>query len=204
MRLRILAVCAACCGIVYSLFYTDVVLWVEFFWECAFIIVNIFNVIKLISERRNLFLTEEEADIHRVLFRLMPLFDFKKLIASGTWIEFDSGDIIIQEGEHVTEVSVISRGHADILSGKKVVAHCSNGALLGEMSYVTGEPASATVQAAEKSRCIQWDHEELRNLSEKNENIRHGFQAALSENLIRKLQRHKAVQEKPVKKRRKR
>ena len=81
--------------------------------------------------------------------------------------------------------------HLAAVSGNRVVAYCKKGALLGEMSYVTGETANATVRAAEKMRFVQWDHADLKRLSEKNELLMQGFQTAMNENLIRKLKLHR-------------
>ena len=191
LKLRILAIFAGCCGIVYSLFYTNSILWVELIWETAGISVNSFHIIRLLRERNNLFLTKEEAELYNGLFHMMNVFDFKKLISHGVWTEFEENETIINEGQSVSKISVIGSGMAEIISGKRVVAHCQKGALLGEMSYVTGEPATATVRAAEKTRCLQWDHDKLRTISAKNSALLQGFQIAMNENLIRKLQRHK-------------
>lgn len=191
LHLRILAICGALCGIVYALFYTDVILWVDLIWETGFVAINSFHVVILARERFHFSLTDEEMEIYRVLFSNMPVFEFRRLILAGEWKNFSEGEVVIRENEHVSIIAIISSGHADIIAGGRTVAQCGKGALLGEMSFVTGETASATVQASEPMRCVVWEHSNVRHIIDSNEILRQGFQSALSENLIRKLQRHK-------------
>jgi hypothetical protein len=194
LRLRILAIVAGSCGIVYSLFFADFILWVEFSWESAFITVNLYHIAMLLRERGNFFLNDEEAALYTMTFPHMKKYDFRKLLTAGGWRSYDTDDIIISEGSRVGVILVIGTGSADILAEKKRVASCSSGALLGEMSYITGESASATVRAAGPTRCFVWEQEALRKITEKNEPLKQGLQSALNENFIMKLKKHRDME----------
>jgi len=66
---------------------------------------------------------------------------------------YSSGDLIVSEGELGGELYLLRSGSADIscLSGGKSVrvASAGEGSLFGEMSFLTGDVASATVTAVE-------------------------------------------------------
>ena len=67
---------------------------------------------------------------------------------------FAAGTVIVAEGDYLEEMYVLREGTADVvLVDRKGAEHFVNtvhaGEAIGEMSLLTGTPASATVRAAE-------------------------------------------------------
>jgi CRP-like cAMP-binding protein len=70
--------------------------------------------------------------------------------------EYQASDVIVMQGDAGGELYLLRTGSADITcrsDGKNLrVASIGEGALFGEMSFLTGDPISATVTA--KEACI--------------------------------------------------
>ncbi len=70
-----------------------------------------------------------------------------------------------------------------------IVGVCGPGDFLGEMSFLTGKPASATVRVANETRCCVFDPGVLKVLIEKNPAIRQTLEYSFNRNLVGKLER---------------
>jgi CRP-like cAMP-binding protein len=88
---------------------------------------------------------------------------FDKFAKVATYQEFQPGDVIIQEGEQKDALMVIEKGQVEVskgdlslyaedqkiatVSGDRKFCDVFRGDILGEMSLIDVEPASATVRA---------------------------------------------------------
>jgi NTE family protein len=86
------------------------------------------------------------------VFDGLPATEVAALLARLETRVYTDGATVIAEGDHPHTMYVIADGLADIvMSGRDGEEHSLNrlgaGAMLGEMSLLTGEPASATVRA---------------------------------------------------------
>lgn len=76
------------------------------------------------------------------------------LSKNGTIRTLPAGDRLIAQGEHVQDLFVITDGWFDVTVQNAPVARVSVGDILGEMSFVEKQGASATVTAAESARVL--------------------------------------------------
>jgi CRP-like cAMP-binding protein len=99
----------------------------------------------------------------RPLFSGISSEAFKKFAQIATYQEFQPGEVIITEGEQKDALMVIEKGQVGVfksdpslfaddqqvatLSGDKKFCNIFRGDILGEMSLIDVEPASATVRA---------------------------------------------------------
>ena len=67
------------------------------------------------------------------------------------------------------------------------IARLSRGAFVAEISFLTGEPASADVVTKNEVICILWKNERLKNLKKDNLPFWMKLQHALTEDLIKKV-----------------
>jgi len=103
---------------------------------------------------------------------------------------FASGSIVMVEGDRPREMYVVEAGLADIFVADRMgVEHQVNrvgpGSTLGEMALFTGEPASATVRAAEDLELIVLREDEFRRAATAVPRIYHNLGAILSQKLFR-------------------
>ncbi len=77
--------------------------------------------------------------------------------------EFDgAGTVLIEAGNVVTEVSIITEGVADVLDGDgTVISTLGPGEIIGELAFITGQQASATVTCRERVESIRLGHKTL-------------------------------------------
>lgn len=69
--------------------------------------------------------------------------------------EFPKGSLLIKEGDSNTTLYFIRSGRAEVLLAGEVVAILQNvGDVIGEMSVVTGRPASTTIRASADMACF--------------------------------------------------
>ena len=67
------------------------------------------------------------------------------------------------------------------------VARSRDGTLIGEMSYVQGGGATATVRVLRPTRYLSWSRKELRRLLKRNPTMDLAMQTVFSMDLTRKL-----------------
>ena len=72
----------------------------------------------------------------------------------------------MEEGQATPQLVFIARGAASVEKGGTIVGVCGPGDFLGEMSFLTGKPASATVRVANEVRCCVYDPAALKALAQ--------------------------------------
>jgi CRP/FNR family transcriptional regulator, cyclic AMP receptor protein len=104
---------------------------------------------------------------------------------------FNSGDEIFAEGDDAFSLYIVKYGSVRIRrSGKSDavdVAQVGTGAHFGEMSFVDGEPRSATAVALEKSEILQIDFGDLKSQFEKNPDVAVKFYRSIANFLCGRL-----------------
>ena len=78
---------------------------------------------------------------------------------------FNSGDIILQEGQTGLGCFIILSGKVQIIKDfdtprQRLIAELDSGEIIGEMAVIDDKPHSASVRAMEKTQCImieRWD-----------------------------------------------
>lgn len=82
-------------------------------------------------------------------------------------LEFNKGQVIFREGQTAKHAYLIRSGKVAIykdVNGRKVfVAFMVPGQILGEMAIITGEPRSASAEAAEFCELLVMDEKTLQN-----------------------------------------
>jgi CRP-like cAMP-binding protein len=104
---------------------------------------------------------------------------------------FNPGDDVFSEGDKASSLYIVKYGSVRIRrSGKSDavdVAHVGTGAHFGEMSFVDGEPRSATASVLEKSEIVQIDFNALKSHFEKHPSVAVKFYRSLANFLCGRL-----------------
>ncbi|OIO60080.1 MAG: hypothetical protein COZ46_06010 [Verrucomicrobia bacterium CG_4_10_14_3_um_filter_43_23] len=188
LTLRWISVMGYAMWIAYLLTQTAV-LWIAILWSFLFILVNLFRIYLIYKENRGVSFSEEEKDLFLTVFQNFTPVEFMRLIKQATWVDFDKGEKLIDEGGQVKDIMLIYKGSAN------VVAHGIERALLlpdqfvGEMSYLSGHPASASVVANEPMRIVKWSQEDLKAFTRRQPSLKNAFLSLLTTDLSTKLRR---------------
>jgi NTE family protein len=103
---------------------------------------------------------------------------------------FPAGTTVLAAGDQLLEIYIIQSGQADILVlDRHGAEHCINrigpGSTFGEMSFFTGDPASATVRAVEELEVLALSQSDFPQIAADFPRIYRNLGAILSERLAR-------------------
>lgn len=133
-------------------------------WDVVFIAINLFQIYRLIADHRRLRHLHELHLLTQGAFCGLSRTQLARLVAAGTWRTFEPGDQITREGEPVSEMLLICDGLVVVEAQGQAVARLHGGSLVGELAFVSGKPASATVTVEQPVRALALDMEKLRKL----------------------------------------
>ena len=145
--LRVLAVLALGLEGIYFYFGSTRPLWVGIGWAAVFVAINIVQLVLMTRERLAVRLSERERLLHRGLFAELTSVQFNRFLHSGVWRQVDEGALLTTRGEPVPELLLIVEGSVKVTVGDQIIALQQAGSFVGEMSFMSGEQASATVSA---------------------------------------------------------
>jgi len=131
--------------------------------------------------------TPDEQGMVETLFNELPKTRARHLLDQGVWLRGEAGDMLTREGEPVDHLYYLAEGEARVLSGEIEVGRCGKGDLVGELTVLSGETASATVVLETPARFWCAPADDLRPYVEAHEEIRraieHGFATVLKAKL---------------------
>jgi hypothetical protein len=185
--LRLLTVLACIAGIIFNYFVPATPLWVVIYWNLLFLAINVVQIGIIVKERREVTFTEEEKELYETLFKNFAPFEFMKLLRVGRWLEAKKDQVLAVEKKSLDSVMLIYNGLVQVEAGGQTLAQLKDGSFIGEMSFITGGDATATVKAVVPTRYLSWSKEDLRQLLNRNPSMRFAMQTVLSTDLTRKL-----------------
>jgi hypothetical protein len=156
-------------------------------WESALVLINVGQLLLLWWDRRHERMSEDEQFLARSVLRGESRSTAIRLLRSGEWREVEAGTPLTVEGEKVPHLMFVAEGAARIVKGGQMVAICSRGEFLGEMSFISGDTATATAVADKPMRIITFDNQKLTALMQRDPRVRRGIEASFNRDLMAKL-----------------
>lgn len=185
--LRLLTILSCFAGIAFNFIVPTTPLWTVIYWNILFAVINIVQVAVIIKQRSGVHFTDEEKELHDTLFKNFAPFEFMKLMRVGKWLEAKDGEVLTTEQKPLDSVMLIYNGLVGVESKGKEVAKLKDGNFIGELSFITGGAATATVRALRPTRYVSWPKEAVRQLLNRNPSMKFAMQALLSTDLSKKL-----------------
>lgn len=184
-RTRALVAVAALIGLAHSLFWTGNM--ITAFWWALLLVASLLMLAKRLVANRTVRFTAEEDQMVKGLLAELPRSRARHLLDQGFWLSGHRGDILTREEEAVTHLFFLSAGEARVMSHGRQVGTCRPGDLIGEVTVLTGDQASATVILNGPARFWCAPATVLRPYIEAHEDVRraleHGFTASLKAKL---------------------
>ncbi len=138
-------------------------------------------------ERRSVRFSDDEKGMLDAMVAGLSQARARHLIDQGIWLTGTEGDVLTREGEPVEHLYYLAEGEARVMSQGSQVGLCRAGDLVGELTVLSGEKASATVILNGPARFWCAPAEDLRPYVEAHEDIQraieHGFATALKAKL---------------------
>ena len=70
-----------------------------------------------------------------------------EVVNASEWKDFDTGNVIVTEGEPETAFYIIAKGGVEVVKNDKVVGLMKQGDCFGEIAFLTRQPRNATIMA---------------------------------------------------------
>lgn len=185
--LRLLTAISSSCYVLYYFIFPAEPLWLDILTEGALVLVNVVMLLVLTLKRGKSPMSSREKEIHEGLFYELSQFEFYKILKTGKWQSFKPGKKLLNQGEKVEAIYLVYTGEVEVVLADENRITLRDGALLGEMSFVSDEPANADVYVTAPSEMLVWDQGKLWKLLEKNPALKIHFSEIINKDLMKKL-----------------
>lgn len=185
--LRLLAVVAFTMLLPFNYHVPNGPLWAPIGWNVLFLGINLAQAWRLVLERRPVRLSFDQQRLYQALFSALRPRQFLALLATARQGAHGRGQIIVEAGRVLEQLSLVSDGSVRVEVDGREIAELGEGRFVGEMSYLTGDPPRASVVAGVACRCVHWPVSALRGFLDANPEIRAVMQNLLGADLARKL-----------------
>ena len=157
------------------------------FWELMLVCVNVGHLMMLWYYAKRARFSDDEKVLIANLDPSVSRRTVRRLLRLGTWRSVEPETVLIEEGRPVTNLVFVAEGLAQVERGDRIIAVCGAGDFLGEMSFVSGKPANATVRTARPGRILSFPQSALRQAMRNDEDLRQAVESGLNRNLVGKL-----------------
>jgi hypothetical protein len=187
--LRAIAIVALTLEGIYFYVGSDKPLWVGIFWAFVFVLINAVQLLRIYREHSAVRLSADDKLLHLGVFSELTTVELQRLINIGRWRSMPAGTVLTEENQPVPEVLVMVKGSAKVVVGDRFVASVHAGSLVGEISFVTKQMATATVTALEACRIFAVDAAKLEALFLKHPEMERRVHRVVELDLTTKLTR---------------
>lgn len=164
--------------------------WPIVAWAMAFVAINLGHSAWLVYERHLIRLTEDERRLYETAFQKLDAVSVRKLLRRGSWKTVEDQACLARQGVHLEQLQLIGSSQAAVLLGGRIVARLTTGNFVGEIAFLNGEPATATVVATSPLKCLVWKKDDLERLFTRRPELQQVFHAAVGRDLAGKIASH--------------
>lgn len=185
LLLRLLMLAASGLYLVYYYHATAGPLWDSVITTAMLGGVNLAMISVVVLERTTLSMSSESA----VLFHHFPMLtpgQFRRLLKSARFVSISEPVVLTREGEPVDRLWYVYDGVLQVDKAGQM-ARIDNAMFVGELAFLTGAPASASVTVEAGARYLEWDARALRALIGKRPGLHVALQAQFNADLVRKV-----------------
>ena len=180
LYLRILSILASLFSVFYNYTIPAEPMMIAIGWNFVFVAVNLYHVAVLIYEKRPVKMAPKDSELYETMFKEMTPVEFLKITKIADWRLYKSGEHIVQQNNPVMDLHLIYNGTVDVVVGNKKVAELKDGQFVGEMSFLTEKPATATCIVKHDTECLVWKQPEFKDLLKRNPSLYFTIQSLLS------------------------
>ena len=184
-RARLLAALAGLVGALNA--WINLADGVTAFWWGLVFVASILLLAKRVAERGTVRFTPDEDKMRTALFSALARSRARHLLDQGFWLTAREGDVLTQEGEPVSHLYYLAEGEAVVSSHGRPVGRCRAGDLIGEVTVLSGDQASATVTVASPARFWCAPASVLRPYVDMHDDVRRALEQGFTKSMRAKL-----------------
>ena len=178
--LRVVSILASLFSVFYNFYIPVEPMWLAINWNIVFVLVNVYHIAVIIYEKRPIKMAPKDKELYETLFKDLSPVEYLKISKVARWETYKSGEKIIKQGAPVLDLILIYNGTVDVAVDNKAVAQLKDGQFVGEMSFLTEKPATATCMVKHDTECMIWNQESFKDLLKRNPSLYFSIQSLLS------------------------
>jgi CRP-like cAMP-binding protein len=186
--LRVAAVISMVLEIIYFM-YSGGDLMTGIVWTVVFICINAYQLFWLMRERLSFRLPEKEGPLLREALAGLDDMQISKLLKAAEWKDFQPGEILTRKAAPVDALYFLCSGRANVEVNRSLVTFLEKGSFVGEIAYLTGNPATATVVIDEPARVLQFSKMRMAKVTAADPQINSIIYQLLGRDLAMKMRR---------------
>jgi hypothetical protein len=183
--LRFLLFAGSCFYVTYYFVSAATPLWEAILWSGVLMSANVYVMVVLFLDRRHRALTPDEQRLMAVFAALTPG-HFRRLMKVANWVTAGEPTILTWEGKQPDSLFFVLDGDIVISKAERRFT-VKPGVFIGEIAWLLGTPATATVELPLGARYVEWDTAHLRTLLARAPDLRVAFEGMLNRDLAGKL-----------------
>ena len=161
----------------------------SFLIQVSWIVISIVGLARMAFHARMLRFTAAEVELASSALPGLPRVELRKLLDQGRWSTHFTGTTLARQGEQVSDLIYVASGRAAVMRDGAQIAEITTGSFIGEITCLTGGPATATVVVSGRMRCFRIDAETLREYVQGRPGTLEHLERAFGADLRRKLER---------------
>jgi hypothetical protein len=158
-------------------------------WTLLFIVINAYHLQNLIRDRMSLRLPEKDAPLLREALAGLDDAQINRLLKAAIWRDFAAGEKLTRQDAPLDALYFLLSGRANVVINNKDVAFLEKGSFVGEIAYLTGNPATATVIIDEPSRALEFSRMRMAKVTAGDDQINGIIYQLLGRDLAMKMRR---------------
>jgi Cyclic nucleotide-binding domain len=186
--LRVTAVFSMFLEIIYF-YYSGGDLSIGIGWTVLFIAINAVQLSFLLRDRWSLRLPEQDAPLLRSALQGLSDAQIARLLKAADWLDCKTGDVLTRKDVPLDALFFMCSGRANVLVENVSLAHLEKGSFIGEIAYLTGNAASATVTIEEPARILKFSKMRLAKVVGADDQINGIIHQLLGRDLAQKMRR---------------
>ncbi len=158
-------------------------------WDAVFILINLYQLAWLFRNRIRATLPADEAPALRQAFEGLDDSQIAKLLRAAEWKNFEPGDTLTRQDAPVDSLYFLFKGRAHVEVDGSFITYLDSGSFVGEIAYLTGNPANARVTVDETSRVIVFSKMRLAKVVARDRQLNGILYQVLGRDLAQKMRR---------------
>lgn len=157
--------------------------------QVVYIAISVVGMARFYLLTHRIRFSDEELELLAAIAPNLTKWQARQLLDLGTWWTAPRETVLTDEGQPLSHLYFLADGGANVVVAGAMVAQVGAGSLIGEMSCLTGMPASATVTIAEPARLFALEVKTMNAFLARNQAVRHELESRfvnqISDKLIR-------------------
>jgi CRP-like cAMP-binding protein len=158
-------------------------------WDTVFVLINLYQLFWLVRNRVSLRLPDDDAPLLREALSGLDDAQIARLLKAAEWKNFQPGEILTRQDAPLDSLYFLLSGRAAVAVSGSLVTYLEKGSFIGEIAYLTGNPATATVTVDEPSRALSFNRVRMAKVIASDEAISGIIYQMLGRDLAMKMRR---------------